>query len=239
MASNEIIIPASEFLNYLPKTYCNEFVNLCSIVPLPQGMRLHEAGQNFRKVYFPLTGYIVLQTSSTNDKPIDIALIGREGMVGATVLLGKNRAPYTAIVQESGMALTISASQFIIQAMQSKALTKLTHLYIYLQMLQLGISAACVCHHDVESRLAKWLLMANDRSRMSYLNLTHAALAKLLSVRRSAITVAAGNLKKGKLIRYKRGRVEILSIANLENRSCSCYREERENYSICFSPGIK
>ncbi|MBN7818390.1 Crp/Fnr family transcriptional regulator [Bowmanella yangjiangensis] len=210
------------------------FVELCNVEKLHVGQCLHEVGKDIRKVYFPLTGYAGLHAAHEDKQHTDVTLLGCEGVIGASVLLGVRRAPFGVIVQGAGLALSLSPLTFIRQVKLSKELRRVIKLYLFLQLGQLTLSAACLSHHDVRSRLARWLLMGHDRADKSILILTHLALAQMLGVRRSAVTLAARQLQENGVIRYQRGRIEVISRSGLESYSCNCYRTEIDNYNVCL-----
>ena len=160
-----------------------------------------------------------------------MGLIGSEGMLGVTLVLGINTAPLDAVVQGSGTALRLSASQLQRELRDTPALFKILSRYLYVLMAQLSQSVACSHFHETEPRLARWLLMTHDRAHADHFYLTHQRLADMLGVQRSAVTIAAGTLQKRKLICYTRGEINILDRAGLEAGSCECYGELTEDYN--------
>ena len=195
----------------------------CETVDLSLGQVLCEPRKPLRFAYFPLTGFISLVTSIGDHLPMEMGLIGNEGMLGATLLLGVDDAPLRAVVQGKGTALKISASQLRRRLLESPNLRKTLHRYLYVQMKQLSTSAACNHFHRLEPRLARWLLMTHDRAHSDHFHVTHACLAGMLGVRRSGITVAAGALQRGLIIKYTRGEISILDRKGLEGACCECY----------------
>jgi CRP-like cAMP-binding protein len=133
-------------------------------------------------------------------------------------------------VQGAGTALRIPAAQFQQELLTNPALVTLLNRYIYISIQQIAQAAVCVHFHEIEARLARWLLMTNDRAHGNTFLVTHVFLAQMLGVRRSGVTIAAGQLRKKSLISYARGKVEILDRKGLEAASCSCYRAMLENY---------
>jgi CRP-like cAMP-binding protein len=200
-------------------------------VELSFGQILCEPQQLVRYVFFPLTGFISLVTTLGHHQPLEMGLIGNEGMLGATLVLGVDTAPLRAVVQGKGTALRMTASQLRRQFRGSPSLLKTLHRYQYVLMEQLSKSAACIHFHEVEARLARWLLMTHDRARADHFHLTHEYLADMLGVRRSGITVAAGALQRRKLIRYTRGEISILDRKGLEAACCECYAATIEDYA--------
>lgn len=201
----------------------------CEHVELNIGEVLYRAGEIVPHVYFPTGGFISLVTpiDSTN---LEVGLVGNEGVLGITLLLGVDIAPFTALVQGSGSALRITTSSFLRILEQSPELHQVLKRYLYVTMSQLAQTAACTRFHLVEGRLARWLLMTGDRAHFDRFHITHVFLAYMLGVRRVGITKAANALQQQKLISYQRGDITILDRAGLETASCGCYRTDKEIY---------
>lgn len=157
-------------------------------------------------------------------------MVGREGMLGAQLALGVSSIPLHALVQGAGTAWRIAAAPFRHALSDSKALQLSLNRYVYVLMAQLATSAACTRFHRVEPRLARWLLMTQDRAHSDSFHLTHELLAHMLGVRRVGITGAACDLQRLGLIRYRRGAITVLDRAGLEAAACSCYAADRRAY---------
>lgn len=192
-------------------------------VDLDFGAILCEPDQPYRHVYFPLTGIISLVTTVGGHQPLEMGMIGNEGMLGVTLVLGVDVAPLRGVVQGSGTALRMTVPQLRCRLRDCPGFLRALNRYLYALMGQLSQTTACTCFHEVESRLARWLLMTHDRAHADQFHLTHQLLADMLGVRRSAVTIAAGTLRRKKLIRYVRGKISILSRQGLEAASCECY----------------
>lgn len=221
----------------LPRKERDRVMAHCEPVELVFGKVLCEPDRPFRYLYFPLSGFISLVTTLGPHRPMELALIGNEGMLGATQVLDINTAPNRAVVQGSGSALRISPLQ-LRQALHEcpRLLCTLKH-YLYVLMAQLAQNVACGHFHEVEPRLARWLLMSHDRAHSEHLQLTHEYLADMLGVRRSGVTIAAGALQRRKLIHYSRGRITILDRQGLETVSCECYEALNDDYARFFKNG--
>lgn len=195
----------------------------CETVPMQFGERLSEKGSPIRHVHFPLTGFASLVIVINEHMPLELNIIGSEGMLGSEIVLGTRTATYTSVVQGSGTALRMTVDEFAKQIESSPSLKKLSSCYFNVLIEQQAQSIACNCFHDVSQRLSRWILMTDDRAYGNELELTHSFLATMLGVRRSAVTIAAGHLQDQKLISYSRGRIHVLSRSGLEERSCDCY----------------
>ncbi|MDT8450334.1 MAG: Crp/Fnr family transcriptional regulator [Wenzhouxiangellaceae bacterium] len=207
----------------LPSRQRSRLLAQCETVQMRFDKRLGEKATRIRHVYFPLTGFASLVINLNEHSPLELNMIGNEGMLGAELVLGTRIAPYTSVVQGSGSALRLSASAFGKQLHSSPALSRICNRYFYILVEQLAQSIACNCFHEVSQRLARWLLMTHDRADGKDLELTHAFLAAMLGVRRSAVTIAAGHLQQQQLISYSRGQIRILSRDGLEKVACECY----------------
>jgi CRP-like cAMP-binding protein len=203
----------------------------CETVDLTFGQILCEPRKPLRYAYFPLTGFVSLVTTLGKHLPMEMGLVGNEGMLGVTLMLGVDAAPLRGVVQGKGTALRMSAARFRRQLLASPGLRKILHRYLYVLMGQLSTSAACIQFHEVAPRLARWLLMTHDRAHADHFHLTHAYLAGMLGVRRSGITVAASTLKRDQLIRYTRGEISILDRRGLEAACCECYNATIDDYA--------
>ena len=206
----------------------------CRTVDLEFGTVLSEPEQIFRDVYFPLSALISLVATVAPRAPLEMGMIGNEGMLGVTLLLGVNVAPLKAVVQGPGTALRMSAAHLRREIGARAGLRATLGRYLYVLMAQLTQSAACTRFHEVDERLARWLLMTHDRSHADHFHLTHQFLADMLGVQRSAVTIAAGALQHKKVIRYARGEITVLSRPGLEAASCACYSAQADDYRRLF-----
>lgn len=221
---------ANRLLAALPRKDLQHFLAGCEQVELMFADVLCEPREPIRHVYFPTDSYISLVSSTDDHAKLEVALVGNEGMHGVALVLGVHTSPLHALVQGQGPALRMNAAPFRRELRHSPALQRELSHYIYVRMSQLAQTAACTRFHVVEARLARWLLMTQDRARSNELHITHEFLAYMLGVRRVGITKAAGSLQKRKLIDYSRGVITVLDRRGLEAASCGCYRHDKVIY---------
>jgi CRP-like cAMP-binding protein len=191
---------------------------------LTPGDVLHEAHASIRYVYFPIDCLVSLLLPQNHHRPLEVAMVGSEGMVGVPLALGMRTSLVRAVVQCSGSAWRMNARAFQEHLSRKSPLRRHIDNYIHALIGQLTQSAACNAFHPVEARCARWLLMARDRLRANEFELTQEVLAQKLGVRRVGITVAAGNLQRSGCITYSRGRIRILDSQRLAAAACECYR---------------
>lgn len=193
-------------------------------VVLVSGEILYRPGEVMRHVYFPIDTLVSLLTVAEGHQPLEVGMVGREGMLGIPIALGVNESPVQAVVQGAGTALRMASTDFLREFHQSKVMQREVYLYIYELMIQMTQTAACNRFHQVEARLARWLLMTRDRVRSNQFHLTQDLLSNMLGVRRVGVTKAAGDLRLRKLISYNRGEICILDGEGLEAVACHCYQ---------------
>jgi CRP-like cAMP-binding protein len=225
----------NRLLEGLPRRERDRFLKRCETVDLVFGTILCEPGTPYRHVYFPVTGFISTVATLRHHQPLEIRLIGDEGMLGATLALGVATIPLRAVVQGSGTAWRMTAALFQRSLRDSPALLRMLKRYLYVLVAHLSQGNGCNRFHEVEARLARWLLMTHDRARVDHFRLTHEFLADMLGVRRSGITIAAGALQRSALIGYSRGQIRILDRKGLEARSCECYDAGIQDYAQLFA----
>jgi len=225
------VAPTSNYLiESLPERKRKRILKLCTLEDLEFGTILCEAHEPYKYIYFPISGFVSLIAKVAEDPPLEMGLIGNEGMLGTSVVLGVNIAPMQSIVQGSGTALRIPVVQFELELRKNPDAVILFNRYIYTLMQQLAQAGICVHYHEIENRLARWLLMTHDRAQNNTFFLTHIFLAHMLGVRRSGVSLAASALRDKKLIKYSRGEITILDRKGLEAASCGCYCVMTETY---------
>ncbi len=192
-------------------------------VDLPQGYVLHEPGEKIEFAYFLNSGMTSLVVSTSEGRSCEIGIIGREGMVGAPLAVGLRHAPYRALMQIAGNGLRVRADVLSDLLPEFSRLKEQLLRYVFLQGFQVAQAAACNRLHEIEQRLARWLLMCQDRVDSDVLLLTHEFLANMLGTGRPTVTLATGVLQRAGLIENLRGTVRIINRKNLEAAACECY----------------
>lgn len=234
MTKTKIRQVANLLMASMPGRERSEMLDHCQVVDLVFGEILCESGDIVRHVYFPLIGFISLVATVAGHEPLELGLIGNEGMLGVTLKLGIKTAPMRAVVQGAGTALRMTNGNFLRSCRASATFSRNLDKYMYVLMTQLTRSSACLRFHEIEPRLARWLLMTHDRAHSDTFHLTHEYLAEMLGVRRSGVTIAAGDLQRRKLIHYSRGEISILDRSGLESASCECYGDTQKDYAAIF-----
>lgn len=185
---------------------------------------LHEAGETIKSGYFVNAGLMSILAVQPDGKTVEVGLVGKEGFVGLPLLVGYNSSPTRVMTQADGTAYRCDASTLKQLVQEFPELGKVLHRFAHQLSMQTTQIAACNRLHDVVSRLARWILMSQDRVGANRLPLTQEFLAQMLGTRRSSVTVAAGVLQQAGMISYTRGSVTILNRRKLEATACDCYR---------------
>jgi len=227
-------VSENRLIQLLPRADRAHLLAACEPAHLTLSEVLCEPGKPTRHVYFPTDGFISLVTLVVGQPGLEVGMVGREGMVGAQLALGVVTSPVRALVQGSGGALRIGTKAFRTELVRSVALQRQMNRYLYVLMAQLATSAACLRFHQIGPRLARWLLMTQDRAHADTFHVTHEFLAYMLGVRRVGITAAAGALQRFDLIEYTRGEMTVLDRSGLERAACSCYATDKRAYAEQF-----
>lgn len=223
-------------LETLSQEECDRLRDSLHVVELPVGKVLYEAHAPHPCMYFLRTAVVSLMYTSENGNSTEIAMIGREGLVGTGVLAGCQSTPSSAIVQCAGEALALKPEAADREFRRGGQFQYMAVRYMHVLLAQMAQTAVCNRHHSVEKQLCRWLLLANDRMSTNELQLTQEAIAARLGVRREGVTEAARRLQDLGLIRYSRGRIRIEDRPGLERQSCECYAVVRREYDRLLPP---
>ncbi|MFM9925221.1 Crp/Fnr family transcriptional regulator [Variovorax sp. H27-G14] len=221
----------NHLMHMLPRQERARLLSICKPVELVLGDVLCRPGETLRHVHFPVDSFISLVTNTDDHPGLEVGMIGREGMLGAHLALGVARVPLQALVQGAGTAWQADVAAFRRVWPQSLSLHRVMGRYVYVLMAQLASSAACLRYHLIAPRLARWLLMSQDRAHADHFRVTQEFLAYMLGVRRVGVTAAAGALQDAGLISYRRGNMAILDRSGLEAAACSCYAADAAVYT--------
>jgi CRP-like cAMP-binding protein len=210
-------------LGKLPRVELDLLRPKLDLVPLKMHQVLHEAGDKIRFGYFVEMGLLSIVSIQPNGKSVEVGLIGTGGFAGMPVVDGFSTSPHRCVVQTDGTAYRIEAAAFqdvLPSCPELHAELNRYGQYLALQAMQI---AACNGLHEVEARLARWLLMGQELHGSNELPLTQDLLGQMLGTRRSSVSLAASALHRAGIIAYRRGKVTILDTAKLQSAACKCY----------------
>jgi CRP-like cAMP-binding protein len=213
----------NEILLSLPRTECAVLFPQLTFMPLRLRDILEDSGQQIKYAYFVDSGLVSILNSLEDGKSVEVGLSGKEGCTALPLAVGLKSSASHVVVQIEGTAFRIASQNLVKMLHDCPVLTRRMQQYAQIIAMQGAQVAACNRLHEVDERLARWLLMSQDRIQSDLVPLTHEFLAHMLGTRRSSVTVAAGVLQKAGLITYNRGDVRIEDRARLEAASCECY----------------
>jgi len=214
----------NEILNSIPEAEYKRLRPELEFVQLPHHQILHEAGERIEFAYFLNEGLASLVVLTSDGRSVEVGIVGHEGVVGTPLAVGLHRGPYRSIMQIAGTAFRIKSEVLEEWLENAPELRLLLHRFILIQGLQIAQIAACNRLHEIDQRLARWLLMCQDRVDSDCLPVTHEFLAQMLGTGRPSVSLAAGVLQKAGTIENSRGSVRILNRPELESAACECYR---------------
>jgi CRP-like cAMP-binding protein len=230
--------PHNSFIELLPREEGRQLESLCRLVELQSGEVLQAIDAPTRHVYFPAGALVCLFATLEHEPVVEVAMVGHEGLVGIELGLESHSCPLMAVVQEGGNALRVDAEDFGERFEHSPALRAAMCRLVHVTLCQMATSTACLHVHQVAPRLARWLLMTQDRAGSSSFHVTQQFLADMLGVRRVGITAAAKEMQRSGLIDYSRGTMTVLDRQGLRAASCSCYKIDRMLYSSLLKPPV-
>ena len=236
MSTASTIQKDNRLLAALPKEDYRALLPFLEPVALPLGMALYESGGVQGYVYFPTSGIVSLLYVLRNGSSAEIAVTGREGLVGIALFMGGETTPSRAVVQSAGRGYRIKAAALKEKFEAGGALQYLLLRFTQALITQMTQTAVCNRHHSVDQQLCRWLLLSLDRLPGNELVMTQELIANMLGVRREGVTEAAGKLQAVGLIKYSRGKITILDRPRLEARVCECYAVVKQEYDRLLLP---
>jgi CRP-like cAMP-binding protein len=227
----EIPDRANQLLNLLPGNELQNLLIYAKRIILPAKKTIHNPYKAIEKVYFPIRGIISLLNISQEGLVAESATVSNEGIIGLAGFLGGNIASNWAIAQTECIVLSLPINILRRELARNGELQRILLLYSQALLAQISQNVLCSCHHTLEQRLARWLIFYSDRLSRKQLLLTQETLADLLGVRRSSLSIVAGDLRKRKLIDYSRGRILIENPVALRKVACQCDRTILNEYT--------
>ena len=218
-------------IRQLPKLDRKLLLDQCEPFELVLAEELSARGRPLSHAYFPRSGFISLVIDVDTHPALEVGMAGRESMLGAELVLGLAKTPWRALVQGPGQCWRIEADTLRQACAASPALHQVVQTSLLVRLHQQTLAAACERFHMLEPRLARWLLMSQDRAQADSFHITQELMALLLGVRRVGVTKAASEFQKSGLIKYHRGEVTVQDRAALEAKACSCYAADLRLYA--------
>jgi len=193
-------------------------------VNLPDHLSLHEPTQKIEFVYFPNRGMVSQVVVTEDGRTVEVGVVGNEGYVGAGLAVGLSRSSVREIVQIAGDGFRMMGNALERILRSAPQLQMILSRHSGLQGMQVAQTAACNRLHDIQQRLARWLLMTQDRVNLGVLPITHDFIATMMGTDRSTVSLAASVLQKRGIIEYVRGKVKVVNRRKLQDSACECYR---------------
>jgi CRP-like cAMP-binding protein len=214
-------LPESEFQLLLPHL---------EPIAMPLGQVMYESGGTMDHAYFPTTSIVSLLYVMGSGASAEISVVGNEGLVGISLFMGGGSTPSRAVVQSAGQGYRLKSAIVKEQFNRSGALMHLFLRFTQALITQMSQTAACNRHHSLDQQLCRWLLLSLDRLPGPNLLMTQELIANMLGVRREGVTEAAGKLQRAGLMRYTRGKIDVLDRPGVEERCCECYKVVKDEY---------
>ena len=220
----------NDLLRALPAAEFGRLFAQLEFVPMQLGEVLYESGSQLNHVYFPTTSIVSLLYVMEDGSSAEIAVVGREGMVGVALFMGGETTPSRAVVQSAGHAYRLKGQVLKDEFSRAATLQHLLLRYTQALLTQMAQTAVCNRHHSVDQQLCRWLLLSLDRLPSNKLSMTQELIANMLGVRREGVTEAAGKLQSAGLIHYSRGHITVLDRPRLETQACECYQVVKKEF---------
>jgi len=225
----------NHLIERLPRSIKQAFIAMSEPFDLVLSTALIVRGQQLTHAYFPRTGFISLVVDVDSHPPLEVGMIGRETMLGSELVLGLAKTPWRAVVQGGGHCLRIEASALQKAMQDMPALQKQVQRSLMTRLHQQSLASACERFHPIGQRLARWLLMSQDRAASDQFHVTQEFISLMLGVRRVGVTQSASDFQKNGLIEYRRGELKVLDRPGLEGEACSCYAADKLLYTELMS----
>jgi CRP-like cAMP-binding protein len=207
-------------------------------ISMVRGAVLHAPGASIKHVYFPISGMVSILAVMRTGEQIETAIVGREGVIGASIGSDDSQSAGQATVQIEGSAWQVQAKKFLELYKSSEPFRMSMNKFQNVMLLQAQQSAACHALHVVEARLCRWLLQSQDTIETDTVPLTQEFLSHMLGVQRTSVSLCAHTLQQAGLIRYSRGQIKILDRSGLKESACECYDVVREHVNKAVPPGL-
>jgi len=217
-------------LGALPRAESERLYPELELVPMPLGEVLYESGDKLQYVYFPTGSIVSLLYVMADGASAEIAVVGKEGIIGIALFMGGETMPNRAVVQSAGYAYRLKGQRLKAEFNRAGELQHLLLRYTQALLTQMAQTAVCNRHHSLDQQLCRWLLLSLDRLAGDELVMTQELIANMLGVRREGVTEAAGHLQNAGLIKYSRGRITVLNRSGLEARTCECYAVVKKEF---------
>ena len=220
----------NRLLAALPDVEFNRWLSWLEWVDMPLGNVLYESGTTLSHIYFPTTSIVSLLYVMENGASAEIAVAGNEGLLGVSLFMGGGSTTSRAVVQNAGAGYRLKSDILKEEFERDGPVRHLLLRYTQALLTQMSQTAVCNRHHSLDRQLCRWLLVTLDRLSGNELVMTQELIANMLGVRREGVTEAAVKLQNAGLIRYARGRINVLDRPGLEKRSCECYAVVKKEY---------
>jgi CRP-like cAMP-binding protein len=221
----------NELLAALPPDEAARWLPALEPVDMPLGQVLYESGMSMSHVYFPTTAIVSLLYVLEDGSSAEIAVVGREGIVGISLFMGGETTPSRAVVQSAGQGFRLRGPFLKHESSRSGPVLDLLLRYTQALLTQMSQTAVCNRHHSLDQQLCRWLLLSLDRLETSDLVMTQELIANMLGVRREGVTEAATPLQRARRIHDRRGHITVVDREGLERRSCECYAVVKREYN--------
>jgi CRP-like cAMP-binding protein len=215
----------------LPDDEWQRWKPLLELVQMPLGQVLYESGRKMNYVFFPTTAIVSLLYDLEDGSSAEIAVVGKEGIVGISLFMGGDTTTSRAVVQSAGKGFRVSAQAMKAEFNRGGPTMRLLLLYTQALITQMTQTAVCNRHHSLDQQLCRWLLQSLDRLSGTYMETTQELIADMLGMRRSGVSEAAFKLQTAGLINYRRGHISVLDRGGLEKRACECYAVVKKEYN--------